>query len=80
MSLILSGILNIIQLVAVLICFFIIDHFGRRPLAIFGGFGSMIPYIIIAALVGLYSKDWSTHTSAGWGCVAMACKLRFLSL
>lgn len=72
MSLILSGVFNILQLVAVAICFVIIDKLGRKPLAIIGGFGACICYIIIAALDGAYSKDWSANTSAGWACVAMA--------
>ncbi|KAJ9626187.1 hypothetical protein H2203_003819 [Taxawa tesnikishii (nom. ined.)] len=71
-SLVLSGILNIVQLVAVLACFFIIDHVGRRPLAIWCGFGMAVPYIIMAALVGLYSADWASHVSAGWATTAMA--------
>ncbi|KIW30556.1 uncharacterized protein PV07_06294 [Cladophialophora immunda] len=72
MALILSGVFNILQLVAVFICFSIIDLVGRRPLAIIGGFGSAACYIIIAILSGLYEKDWAAHKAAGWGCVAMA--------
>lgn len=36
MSLVLSGILSIVQLIAVIICFFIIDAVGRRPLGRLG--------------------------------------------
>lgn len=72
MSLILSGVLNIIQLIAVLICFSIIDKVGRRPLAIFGAVGTMIVYIIIAILYGLFSSNWPAHTAGGWACVALA--------
>ncbi|KAF4458530.1 high-affinity glucose [Fusarium albosuccineum] len=72
MSLILSGIFNVLQLVAVAVCFVIIDKVGRRPLAIIGGFGTAICYAIIAILSGLYSKDWEANTAAGWACVAMA--------
>ena len=31
-----------------------------------------IPYIVIAALYGLYSSDWPAHPAAGWAAVAMA--------
>lgn len=72
MGLVLSGVFNILQLVAVLICFAVIDKVGRRPLAIVGGFGSCLCYIIIAAISGVYSKDWSANTTAGWAVVAMA--------
>ena len=72
MALILSGVFNILQLVAVLICFAVIDKFGRRPLAIVGGFGSAACYLVIAVLSGIYEKDWGDHKAAGWACVAMA--------
>ncbi|KIX01088.1 uncharacterized protein Z518_10154 [Rhinocladiella mackenziei CBS 650.93] len=72
MSLILSGVFNVLQLVAVAICFAIIDKLGRRPLAIIGGFGSCICYIVIAGLSGVYERDWSQNSTAGWACVAMA--------
>ncbi|KAK7731314.1 hypothetical protein SLS57_001250 [Botryosphaeria dothidea] len=72
MSLILSGTLNVGQLVAVVICFFIIDHVGRRPLAIYGALGMATPYIIMSVLVGIYSSDWAGNKAAGWGTIAMA--------
>jgi MFS family permease len=72
MSLILSGVFNILQLVAAAACFLIIDNVGRRPLAIFGGFGTFACYTIIAALSGVYEDDWPSNKAAGWACVAMA--------
>lgn len=71
-SLILSGVFDILQLIASLVCSVAVDHAGRRFLAIAGGFGCSIAYIIIAVLSGLYSDDWSANTSAGWACVVMA--------
>lgn len=67
-----SGVFNIIQFVASIACFFIIEKVGRRPLAIGGGFLTCVTYAIIAILSGLFSKDWQSHSSAGWACVAMA--------
>lgn len=72
MSLILSGVMNIIQLVAVFVCFVVIDNLGRRPLAIWGAVLACICYVIIAGLVGSFSDDWSAHTAGGWVAVAMA--------
>ncbi|KAI8297515.1 hypothetical protein K4K59_003361 [Colletotrichum sp. SAR11_240] len=72
MSLIMSGVFNILQLVAVAACFFIIDKVGRRPLAIFGGIGGGTAWAIMAILTGVYSKDWAANPAAGWGAVAMA--------
>jgi sugar porter (SP) family MFS transporter len=71
MSLIMSGIFNILQLLAVIICFLIIDKVGRRPLAIFGAIGNTICYVVITILSGLYSHDWPAHQGAGWATVAM---------
>ncbi|KAH1553212.1 hypothetical protein KXX57_007009 [Aspergillus fumigatus] len=71
-SLILSGVFNVLQLIAAIVCFLVIEKVGRRPLAIFGGFGTAVAYIIIAVLSGLYSTSWASHSAAGWGCVAMA--------
>ncbi|RYN79441.1 hypothetical protein AA0117_g3438 [Alternaria alternata] len=72
MALTMSGIFNILQLVGVALCFVIIDHVGRRPLAIFGALGGAITWGIMAVLTGIYSDDWSANTSAGWAAVAMA--------
>ncbi|KAL4901549.1 hypothetical protein BDW74DRAFT_170018 [Aspergillus multicolor] len=72
MSLILSGVFNCLHLLTVIICFLIIDKVGRRPLAIFGGFGMGACYIVIAALSAVYGSQGWTNTSAGWACVAMA--------
>ncbi|KFY89734.1 hypothetical protein V500_05523 [Pseudogymnoascus sp. VKM F-4518 (FW-2643)] len=72
MALILSGVFNILQLVAVAICFVVIDKVGQRPLAIVGGFGSCICYVVIAAIAGVYSKDWAANPAAGWAAVATA--------
>ncbi|KAJ5714038.1 uncharacterized protein N7483_011219 [Penicillium malachiteum] len=71
-SRILSGVFDCLQFVASILCFLIIDKVGRRPLAIWGAFGSAIAYGIIAVLAGLYEDDWLNNTAAGWGCVAMA--------
>lgn len=72
MSLILSGVMNIIQLVAVFVCFVVIDNVGRRPLAIWGAVLACGCYMIIAGLVGSFSDNWPAHTAAGWVAVAMA--------
>ena len=54
--------------------FLIVDAVGRRTLAIWGAFAMGVPYVVIAALYGLYSDDWPAHPAAGWACVAMACE------
>ncbi|KAF0643200.1 hypothetical protein FPSE5266_20084 [Fusarium pseudograminearum] len=72
MSLIMSGVLNMLQLVAVTVCFFIIDKVGRRPLAIWGGIGGGTAWGIMAVLVGVFNEKWGSNPAAGWAAVAMA--------
>ena len=55
--------------------FLIVDAVGRRTLAIWGALAMGVPYVVIAALYGLYSDNWPVHPAAGWACVAMACEL-----
>lgn len=72
MALTMSGIFNILQLVGVILCFVVIDHVGRRPLAIYGALGGTITWGLMAVLSGLYSRDWTSNPAAGWAAVAMA--------
>jgi MFS family permease len=72
MALVMSGIFNVLQLVAVVACFFIIDKIGRRPLAIYGAIWGGTAWAIMAVLTGIYSKDWASNPAAGWAAVAMA--------
>lgn len=72
MALIMSGVFNVLQLVAVAVCFVVIDRLGRRPLAIWGAFGGGLSWTMMAIIVGVYSHDWNSNTAAGWGAVAMA--------
>ncbi|KAM5343842.1 hypothetical protein ACJ41O_012379 [Fusarium nematophilum] len=72
MSLVMSGIFNVLQLVALIVCFLTIGKLGRRPLAIFGALGGGIAWTVMAALTGVFSKDWKSNPAAGWAAVAMA--------
>ncbi|KAL1640214.1 hypothetical protein SLS58_007165 [Diplodia intermedia] len=72
MSLVMSGVFNVLQLVAVAACFVVIDKVGRRPLAIVGGLGGGVAWTVMAVLTGLYDKNWLANPAAGWAAVAMA--------
>lgn len=74
MTLILSGMVNICQLVANIPTFLLIDKVGRRKLAIVGGFAMAVPHIIMAGIVGKYYSSWETHPGIGWFGVALICK------
>lgn len=65
MSLILSGMINICQLVAGLPAFAFFDKIGRRKIAIFGGFAMAVPHFIMSGIVAKYSSSWEQHTGMG---------------
>lgn len=70
MRLVLSGVLNITQLIGVATSLWTMDRFGRRPLIHWGSAGMCICHVIIAVLVGLYYGNWENHTDKGWVAVA----------
>lgn len=66
----LSGAMNLAQLLAVFISFFIFDKVGRKPLLIVGSIGMTISHAIVAIMIGLYSDNWPAHESEAWVGVA----------
>ncbi|UNI22889.1 hypothetical protein JDV02_008733 [Purpureocillium takamizusanense] len=70
MQLIMSGVLNVTQLIGVLTSLWTLDRFGRRKILMYGSVGMFISHFIIAILVGLYSHNWPANTSKGWTSVA----------
>ncbi|GJN71790.1 hypothetical protein PLICBS_005858 [Purpureocillium lilacinum] len=70
MQLIMSGVLNVTQLIGVLTSLWTLDSFGRRKILMYGSVGMFISHFIIAILVGLYSHNWPANTDKGWTSVA----------
>lgn len=70
MQLIMSGVLNVTQLIGVLTSLWTLDRFGRRKILMYGSVGMFISHFIIAVLVGLYSQNWPANTDKGWTSVA----------
>ncbi|EGU73654.1 hypothetical protein FOXB_15823 [Fusarium oxysporum f. sp. conglutinans Fo5176] len=70
MQLIMSGVLNVTQLIGVLSSLWTMDRFGRRGILLWGSFLMFVPHLIIAVLVGRFSDDWPSHTAEGWTSVA----------
>ncbi|CRG84569.1 putative quinate permease [Talaromyces islandicus] len=66
MQLVMSGVLNVTQLVGVSTSLWTMDKVGRRALLMFGSTVMAISHIIIAVLVGLYDNDWPGHRGQGW--------------
>ncbi|KAL4898071.1 MFS monosaccharide transporter [Aspergillus ambiguus] len=71
MSLILSGMINVCQLVGNIPILIFLDRIGRRKLAILGGATMAVPHLVIAGLVSRFSNDWPAHRAVGWFCVAL---------
>lgn len=70
MQLIMSGVLNITQLIGVCTSIWSMDRLGRRPLLLIGSFLMFLSHVIIAALVGKFGNSWPTHRAEGWVSVA----------
>ncbi|KAL8853961.1 MAG: hypothetical protein Q9221_001269 [Calogaya cf. arnoldii] len=71
MQLIMSGVLNVTQLVGVSTSIWTIDRFGRRPLLLWGSFFMTVSHLIIAVFVGKYSQNWPAHRGQGWASAAL---------
>ena len=71
MSLILSGMINICQLIGGTVTTIYFDKLGRRKLCIAGGIMMGIPHAILAVLMGLYSTSCSSHPGPAWFSVAL---------
>lgn len=70
MRLLLSGIINVTQLVGVATSLWTMDRFGRRPLLLAGAGLMFICHLIIAVLVGKFGGRWAEHATEGWVAVA----------
>lgn len=70
MQLVMSGILNILQLVGIITSVWTMDAVGRRKLLLFGAVGMLVCHIITAALVGEFAHDWPAHETESWVSVA----------
>jgi MFS family permease len=70
MQLIMSGVLNMVQLVGVASSIWTMDRLGRRPLLLAGSVCMSASHMVIAALVGKFSSDWPAHRTEGWISVA----------
>ena len=66
LQLIMSGVLNVTQLIGVSTSLLTMDRFGRRPLLLWGSFFMTVAHVIISILVAKFSNDWPGHRVAGW--------------
>ncbi|BEI83932.1 hypothetical protein CcaverHIS002_0405360 [Cutaneotrichosporon cavernicola] len=70
MQITMSGVLNCTQLAAVTVAFLFLDKVGRRPPLIHGAWMMAASHFIVAAMIGVYGKDWAAHGTQAWVGVA----------
>nr|POE92438.1 sugar transporter stl1 [Quercus suber] len=66
MQLIMSGVLNMLQLVGVATSIWTMDRIGRRPLLLTGSALMALSHILVAVLVARFGHDWPNHRLEGW--------------
>ena len=69
-SLLATGVVGIINVLATIPAIIIIDRVGRKPLLLAGSIGMFCSMIIVAVIVAKCQNDWEHHASAGWAAVA----------
>lgn len=77
LQLLMSGLMNIVQLVAVIPAFLILDRVGRKPLLLFGSIGMTASHFIVGAMIARYSSDWDSNQVQAW--VGVAFILAFMA-
>ncbi|KAL9070653.1 MAG: hypothetical protein Q9161_004707 [Pseudevernia consocians] len=70
-SLLATGVVGIVMLLATIPTLFYIDKLGRKPILTIGAIGMGTCHIIIAVIVAKDQSSWAKHTAAGWAAVAM---------
>ena len=65
MQLIMSGVLNLAQLVGVISSLWTMDRIGRLPLLLWGSLVMFLSHLVISILVGKFSYDWPSHRVEG---------------
>lgn len=70
MELVMSGVLNVVQLLGLATSVLAADRAGRRWLLLGGSMAMFTCHVVVAALVGRFSGDWTAHVAEGWVSVA----------
>ncbi|KAL6719739.1 hypothetical protein ACLMJK_001660 [Lecanora helva] len=70
-SLLATGVVGIVMLLATVPTLFYIDKVGRKPILTVGAIGMGTCHMIIAVIVAKDQNSWASHSAAGWAAVAM---------
>ncbi|KAJ3540657.1 hypothetical protein NMY22_g4203 [Coprinellus aureogranulatus] len=65
-SLLATGVVGIVMLIATLPTVVYLDRVGRKPILIFGALAMGVCHAVIAGLSGKYADSWESHKAAGW--------------
>jgi MFS family permease len=77
LQLLMSGIMNLVQLVAVVPAFLVLDKVGRKPPLLFGSIGMTASHFIVGAMIARYSYNWDENQAQAW--VGVAFILAFIA-
>ncbi|KAL1692716.1 general substrate transporter [Schizophyllum commune] len=69
-SLLMSGVMNVLQLVGCLPATLALDKLGRRTMLLWGAAICLAAHVIIASIVGAFYTNWPAHAAGGWAGVA----------
>lgn len=69
-SLLATGVVGIINVLATIPAIMIIDKVGRKPILLTGSFGMFCSMMIVAVIVAKCQHDWEQRAAAGWAAVA----------
>ncbi|ORY80774.1 hexose transport-related protein [Leucosporidium creatinivorum] len=68
-SLLASGVVGIVFVISTIPAILVIDKIGRRPVLLIGSAVMGACLTLVAALVGSFEDDWSSHQGAAWAAV-----------
>ncbi|EXJ61608.1 hypothetical protein A1O7_02036 [Cladophialophora yegresii CBS 114405] len=70
-SLLATGVVGIVMLLATIPSILYIDRIGRKPALALGALGMGLCHFIIAVIFAKNEHQWPTHKAAGWACIVM---------
>jgi MFS family permease len=70
-SLLATGVVGIVMLIATIPAILYIDNIGRRPALALGAIGMALCHFIIAIIYARNEHQWPTHQAAGWAAIVM---------
>ena len=70
-SLLATGVVGIVMLIATIPAILYIDRIGRKPALTIGALGMGLCHFIVAIIYARNKNQWPTHQAAGWAAIVM---------